>query len=284
MWHQRTAWTCWSCCRLPDLQQPRHKHLLCQGWQGRGCLWPGWPAPPSQHQCPQAMAWASRWLSPGWHKELVSKKKRSGTVPCSGDYYPLVTQVSCPRFVSQWTCWGGICPFTPVIDDKLNTLAPVLNPGDSTSERPPMEPVPLIPSGICYPANSQSTPPSTLPEHVNEDVRQCQSLAEAEADSTHCSSLIHPGGHSSTETIRWLRHDWPVVNPRWLMDHLLVTQMKRDGIQKEVLNPLTRDWDNTDWPALPWVLLALFEDWSDFWCLAVLRHLSWSPQVIAHEI
>lgn len=202
--------------------------------------------------------------------------RRRGVAQClaQGIISPLWHRCHVPGLCHQWTCWGGICPFTPVIDDKLNTLAPVLNPGDSTSERPPMEPVPLIPSGI----SSQFSIHPTVHSCWVCEWGCCETVSEPCWSWGRQHPLLFP------RPSRWsFHHRNNQVGQAWLTcsesmlaagDHLLVPQLNRDGLQNEGLHPLTWDWDKADWPALPWVLLALSEDWSDFWCLAVLRHLS----------
>ena len=47
--------------------------------------------------------------------------------------------------------------------------------------------------------------------------------------------------------------------------NLLFLHLLRDDIQSELFYHFSRDGEETDWPVDPWVLLlALYEDWSDF--------------------
>ena len=58
-------------------------------------------------------------------------------------------------------------------------------------------------------------------------------------------------------------------------DNLLFLHLLRDDMQNELLDHLSRDGSEVDWPVVPWVLLlALFEDWSD---AGFLQSLGTSP-------
>ena len=51
-----------------------------------------------------------------------------------------------------------------------------------------------------------------------------------------------------------------------------------DGIQNKLLHCLLRDRDETDWPILSRILLAIFEDRSDVGYAPAFRHFSCSPR------
>jgi len=56
-------------------------------------------------------------------------------------------------------------------------------------------------------------------------------------------------------------------------DNFLFLHSLNDDIYIELLHHLSRDGGEVDQPVVPWVLLlALFEDWSDFGFPPVLRH------------
>jgi len=56
-------------------------------------------------------------------------------------------------------------------------------------------------------------------------------------------------------------------------DNLLFLHLLDDDIHNELFHKLSRDGGGADWPVVPWfLLLTLFEDWSDTGFSSVLRH------------
>jgi len=66
------------------------------------------------------------------------------------------------------------------------------------------------------------------------------------------------------------------VNSGWLL-LIIFFQLLGDGIRCKLLDHLSRDRGEADWPAVYWIVLTSFEDWSDFGYPPVFRHLSCSP-------
>jgi len=54
-------------------------------------------------------------------------------------------------------------------------------------------------------------------------------------------------------------------------DNLLFFHLFDDGLQDKLLHHLSRDGGEADRSVVPWVLLALFEDWSDMRCSHTLQ-------------
>jgi len=100
-----------------------------------------------------------------------------------------------------------------------------------------------------------------------------KSLAEVKVENIHCSPLIYPASHATIEGYQMAQASFPLGEFMLTTPHnLFFLHLLREDIQSELFHHLSRDGDETDWPVDPRVLLlALYEDWSDFSAYTVSR-------------
>jgi len=103
----------------------------------------------------------------------------------------------------------------------------------------------------------------TLPKLTYEDVMgdSVKSLAKVKVRYIHCSPLTYPACHvpgtmypvmTSQRATRLVKHDFPLVNPCWL---LLTIFLLGDDIQNKLFYQLPRHGCEADWPVVFQLLL-----------------------------